>query len=147
MICVDASFIVRLLVPDSYSEEAERQWTNWLQAETRIITATLILFEVSATFRRMVYQKKLSPERGDEAFYTFSRTNILVSHDHLLHTRAWQLAKQFNQPRTYDMTYVALAEQNNCPFWTADEKLYNSVRHQLQWVHWIGESASSTIPR
>lgn len=76
--CIDASFLVRLLVPERFSGEAAREWMHW------------------------------------------------------------QLAKHFNQQRTYDMAYLALAEQNNCPFWTAGERLYNSVRHQLPWVHWIG---------
>jgi predicted nucleic acid-binding protein len=146
LVCVDASFIVRLLVPDRFSEQAERQWTNWLENDARIIAPTLILFEVSAALRLMVFRKALSPKRGDEIFNDFRRIDIFVSHEYSLRTRAWQLAKQFNQPRSYDMAYVALAQLDECPFWTADERLYNSVRHELAWVHWIGTAAASTSP-
>lgn len=139
LICVDASFLVRLLVPDRFSDEATKQWLNWKQNGTRIIAPSLIHFEASATFRRMVYLKALSPTQGDEIFAKFNQIDILISHDPTIRTRAWQLAKHFNLPRTYDMTYIAVAEVNNCPFWTADERLHNSVRFQLQWVHWIGE--------
>jgi predicted nucleic acid-binding protein len=142
IICVDASFIVRLLIPDRFSEEAEQLWITWLQAETRIIAPTLILFEASASFRLMVQTKKISQSHGDKVFNDFSRIDILTFHDYPLRWRAWQLAEEFQQTRTYDMTYVALAEVNKCEFWTADERLYNSVHHRLPWVRWIGELAT-----
>jgi predicted nucleic acid-binding protein len=91
----------------------------------------------------MVFRKDLSPKRGDEIFDDSRHINILISHDSSLRIRAWQLAKHFNQPRSYDMAYVALAQLNNCSFWTADERLYNSVRHELEWVHWIGTPTPS----
>ena len=31
-----------------------------------------------------------------------------------------------------------LAEMLACPFWTADERLYNAVKEQLSWVRWLG---------
>jgi predicted nucleic acid-binding protein len=49
------------------------------------------------------------------------------------------LAQQFGRPRAYDTAYLALAQINQCEFWTADEKLYNSVKEKVSWVHWIGE--------
>lgn len=39
----------------------------------------------------------------------------------------------------YDAHYLALAERLNCELWTADERLWNSVRSELGWVRWIGE--------
>ena len=140
-ICVDASFIVRLLVPDRFSEEAEQRWLEWEQAGTKLVAPTLILFEVSSTLRRMVFLKALSSKRGDEALSDFRQINLHISHDRPVHTLAWQLAKHFKQSRTYDMTYLAVAQLNDCTFWTADERLYNSVRHELAWVNWIGISA------
>src|SRR3954468_2747058 len=116
MVCVDASFIVRLLVPDNFSREAQALWTKWLQAEIEIIAPTLILFETSATFRHLVYHKRIAPEDADGIFSDFNFMKIHTFHDVPLRDRAWQLAKRFNQSRTYDMNYVALAERHSCPF-------------------------------
>jgi predicted nucleic acid-binding protein len=138
-ICVDASFIVRLFVPDRFSTEAETLWQNWSQSSAKIVAPTLLLFEVSATLRRMVFHKHLSPRQGNELFHDFNQLNIFVSHNQSILARAWELAQEFAQQRTYDMTYLAYAEQNDCPFWTADERLYNSVRHKISWIHWLGE--------
>jgi predicted nucleic acid-binding protein len=52
-----------------------------------------------------------------------------------LHIRAWELARYFKRSAAYDMHYVALAEMSGCPFWTADERLYNAVKNELDWVH------------
>ena len=38
--------------------------------------------------------------------------------------------------------YLALAEFQQCEFWTADERLWNSVKRDLRWVHWLGESGT-----
>ncbi|HEY3231696.1 MAG TPA: type II toxin-antitoxin system VapC family toxin, partial [Roseiflexaceae bacterium] len=62
-----------------------------------------------------------------------------------LHRRAWEIAHQFKRPAAYDAHYLALAEIAGCPFWTADERLFNAVKDQLGWVRWLGDyRASST---
>ena len=144
-ICVDARLIVRFLVPGQFTAEARANLEIWRQAGMSLLAPILLEYEVSAALRRMFYQKTIAPLEGDRAFSVFEGMNINLSNDKTPHRRAWQLAKRFNQSRTYDMSYVALAELNDCPFWMTDERLYNSVRHQLKWVHWIGEWASITL--
>jgi predicted nucleic acid-binding protein len=142
-VCVDASFIVRTLVPDAFSQEAEALLAKWLQAKTTLIAPALMAFEVTATVRRLVYLKSLTPARGDEAFTQFQRLPIRLSHRQGIFPLAWALAKQFNRPRAYDTAYLAVAQLNRCDFWTADEKLYNAVQHELPWVKWIGHAPAS----
>ena len=50
---------------------------------------------------------------------------------------------QFNQPTAYDTAYLALAQLDRCDFWTADRRLYNTVKEELPWVKWIG---NATLP-
>ncbi|GIV76846.1 MAG: hypothetical protein KatS3mg050_1240 [Litorilinea sp.] len=66
---------------------------------------------------------------------------IRLSHRKGIFPLAWELAKQFNQPRAYDTAYLALAQLHQCDFWTADEKLYNAVKDALPWVKWVGNFA------
>jgi hypothetical protein len=35
---------------------------------------------------------------------------------------------QFSLPATYDAHYLALAERENCEFWTADTRLFNAIK-------------------
>lgn len=138
VVCVDASFIVRTLVPDAFSQEAETRLSRWQQAATTLIAPALLAFEVTSTLRRMVYLKALPPARGDQTVAQFQRIALHLSHRKGIFSLAWALAKQFNRPRAYDTAYLALAQLNHCAFWTADEKLYNAVKGELSWVNWIG---------
>ncbi|MBM4457262.1 MAG: type II toxin-antitoxin system VapC family toxin [Chloroflexi bacterium] len=49
------------------------------------------------------------------------------------------MARRLNHPAAYDAHYLALAEMYTCPFWTADERLFNAVHEALNWVHWLGD--------
>lgn len=50
-----------------------------------------------------------------------------------------ELAHQFNLPATYDPHYLALAEREGCEYWTADARLWNTVKGKLAWVRWLGD--------
>jgi predicted nucleic acid-binding protein len=141
VVCVDASLIIRTLVPDAFSQEAEALLAKWHQAATTLIAPALLAFEVTSTVRRMVYLKTLTQARADEVFAQFQRIPIRLSHRKGIFPLAWELAKQFNRPRAYDTAYLALAQLNHCDFWTADEKLYNAVQGELAWVRWVGNYA------
>ena len=61
--------------------------------------------------------------------------------DTALLTEAYDLAVRFNRPRAYDTQYMALAERLHCEFWTADERLFNVVGKELNWIRWLGHFA------
>lgn len=44
-----------------------------------------------------------------------------------MHIRALSLALRFNLPATYDAHYLALAEELECEFWTADKRLAHTT--------------------
>ncbi|MBI1297298.1 PIN domain-containing protein [bacterium] len=138
-VCVDASLLIRTLVADAYSPNCEALLADWLETGTRLIAPALLAFEVTATLRRLVYQQAISPARGEAAFAAFQRIPVHLSHRQPILPLAWDLAKQLNRPRAYDTAYLATAQLSRCPFWTADERLYNAVKSQLNWVRWVGE--------
>jgi predicted nucleic acid-binding protein len=58
-----------------------------------------------------------------------------------LHERAPGWAERLGQSKTYDVYYLALAEQEGAELWTADRRLANGAQQAgAAWVHWIGES-------
>jgi predicted nucleic acid-binding protein len=138
-VCVDASLIVRTLVYGPFSEQATARLAQWQHEQRVLLAPALFAFEVATTLRRLVYFKAMTAEEGEEAFTRFWRIKVRLSHRRGIFPLAWRLAHQFNQPRAYDTAYLALAQLNRCDFWTADEKLYNAVRHQFAWVKWIGQ--------
>jgi predicted nucleic acid-binding protein len=101
LVCVDASLVLKLVLPEDHSDRAQRLWKNWLVDGIQPISPRLLFYEV---------------------------TSVLCKHAH--------------RPTAYDGHYLALAEHMNCPFWTADERLFNVVHDKLDRVCWLGHQSS-----
>lgn len=137
-VCIDANIIIWSLLPFPLSDEAEAQLAHWQREEVTLIAPALLAFEVTSSIRRLVYLEEITADQGEKAFEQFQRIDVRLSHRKGIFPLAWELAKKFNRPRAYDAVYLAMAQLNNCEFWTADEKLYNSVKEEVHWVKWIG---------
>lgn len=141
IICIDASFVLRTLLPGSYSDQALNLFEKWEQEKRTLIAPALLAFEVISSLRRILYLKELTTHESEEVFERFLRMDIRLSSRRSIFPLAWSLAKEFNRPRAYDSAYLALASLADCDFWTADERLYNAVKDRLPWVKWIGSSS------
>lgn len=137
--CVDASLIVRTLVPGPFTDRALALMDTWRRDEVTLNAPALLAFEVTSVLRRYVYLRKISPSHGERVFDGFRKMDIRLSHRQGIFPLAWELARRLNRPRAYDTAYLAHAQLNNCQFWTADEKLYNAVKDGLDWLRWIGD--------
>ena len=143
-ICVDANVFVKVLVQEEHSDLARRHWERWTIAEgRRVIVPTLFPYEVVAVLRRKVYQGQLAPQDGSDAVDILLDANLELVTASELHSRAWELAQRLQRPTVYDAHYLALAEMERCEFWTADGRLYHSVKDHFPLIRWLGESEES----
>jgi len=140
-VCVDASLVLNLLLPDEPDDHLSPLWSKWTETQTAVFGPPLIYAEVPSALRHAVQSRRISAEVGDLAFETFQRLGIEISTRSDLHVVAWALAKTYNQSRVYDAMYLAAAQAEGCELWTADRWLVNAVK--LPWVRWIGEVALS----
>lgn len=54
-----------------------------------------------------------------------------------MHDRALVLASRFDLQATYDAHYLALAEERDCEFWTADKRLARATNGAFPWLRLI----------
>ncbi len=139
-VCVDASIIIKALVPGLHSDKAIELLEKWLFEDISLVAPTLLAFEVTSVLRQEVYLKNLVADEGDAAFHAFLQMPIRYSRRNEVVKLAWQLSKMLNRSRAYDTAYLAVAQLNRCEFWTADKRLYNAAHPTLAWVRWIEES-------
>ena len=141
--CVDANIVIKLVVEEVDSVLADALWESWVQNEVQIMAPALLRYEVTAVLRKKVYQNQLSLTMAGKAlsaaFALLAQNVDLVTLAVEQHRRAWELACRFNRPTAYDAHYLALAETEACEFWTADERLYNSVKDDFPLIRWLGE--------
>ena len=127
------------VLPTERSNKADALWEKWRAEKVEITGPPLLYAEVTSVIRENVYHQRLLEEEGEDAFAAFCQMGIRsISHPEL-HLKAWELAKEYNQPRAYDSQYLALAKLMGCELWTADKSLVNSLQGKLSWVKWIGD--------
>jgi predicted nucleic acid-binding protein len=147
IVVVDANIAVKWAVMEEDSHIAERLLTEWNLQSTRIIVPALFLYEISNILWKKVRRDVLAFSRAKQAMKFILDTGIetYCSVDKEVNLRALDLANTYNLPATYDAHYLALAERENCEFWTADERLYNSVRDRLFWVRLMADPLSASM--
>jgi predicted nucleic acid-binding protein len=142
ILCADANICVKLVIQEHDSSLAVELWRRWESQRALVIAPTLWGYEMTSITRKLVYRGLLAPELEKVTLDEIFRIPVRQVRPANLHRRAWALAQRFNRPAAYDFHYLALAEMSKCAFWTADERLYNAVRHELSWVHWLGNLSS-----
>jgi predicted nucleic acid-binding protein len=138
-ICVDASLAVMWSIPMQRTPMAMRLLDHWVEESTDLIAPPLLNPEVTSAIRLNIHLKRITPEEGETAFTSFLDLDIKTINHASLCRKAWDLAKEYNRSRTYDMQYLALAELEDCELWTADKRLINSLKSRSRRVRLVGE--------
>ncbi len=136
-VCVDASFIVRLVEVGAYQSPFVVLWMEWCEAQRPLVAPTLLYYELSNALHRYVVHEDLLPEEATGALNAALELKIVLYGDANLHRRALDLAHRLSLPATYDAHYLALAERLGAEFWTADQRLVQAVSPALPWVHLV----------
>ena len=138
-VCVDASLALKLVLSEPDSDQAEAGWHTWVRSGLEIMAPFLFIYETTSVLRNRVYRKEITRSEGDQALSILAGLSITYLHPPAIQQSAWELARRFNRPTVYDSFYLALAQQEGCPLWTADKRLHNAVKNHLEWVHVLGE--------
>jgi predicted nucleic acid-binding protein len=138
-VCVDINVALKLTLPEEDSIKAQRLWSNWVEAGTEIVAPPLFLFEGTSTLCTLVQRGQITSEEGWRMLHALQAHRVHLIYPEDLHERALALALRFGQSQAYDAHYLALAESLGCEFWTADGRLYRTVRDALPWVRWLTE--------
>lgn len=133
-VCVDASFVIRLLESADPNSAPIRLWTEWHEAERPVVAPTLLYYEITNALRRYVAHGELLPQEAAKLLDVALRLDIALYGDAELHRRALKLAESLSLPAVYEAHYLALAERLGAEFWTADKRLVRSVQEAMPWV-------------
>jgi predicted nucleic acid-binding protein len=140
VVVVDASLAIKWVLSEPDSSTAIMLLKTWTNEGKKAIAPALFAYEVTNIIYRRVVAGLLT---YDEAMLALTDLfSIGVSLNFLeykgISTEAVKLAHRFGLSASYDSHYLALAQRENCEFWTADTRLWNSIKNQLSWVQWFG---------
>ncbi len=130
-IVVDANVVVPLLVTEENSDLAFRLWKSAKLSGKEILAPSLIVFEATSAVYRKAFRRLIDWEAAKSAIDVLTKLNIHLVNEPSLSVRAFEIARELGRPTTYDAHYLAVAEHFEAPFWTADERLYNTAREKF----------------
>ena len=133
-ICVDASFVIRLLESADSQSSALSLWREWHEDGRPVVAPSLLHYEITNALHRYVVHGELLAEEASELLELALKLDITLYGETDLHRRAFNLAKRLSLPAAYDAHYLALAEYLRAEFWTADKRLARSIQKVISWV-------------
>jgi predicted nucleic acid-binding protein len=137
VVVIDANIAVALAVPLALSDLAATVARQWTSDNVRLAAPTLWEYEVVASIRKAASAGALPPAvAADVAARVLRLVTDVVAPTPASHLRALEWADRLGQVVTYDGCYLALAEEMNAEFWTADQRLARRAQEVgAKWVH------------
>jgi predicted nucleic acid-binding protein len=121
-------------MPEKDSQLAHRLYNEAIAAESAVIVPPHMPVEVVNAIRRSLVRGLVTQLEAEQLLERFLSFSVDVAFPAGLYERALSLAHQFDRPTVYDTHYIALAQIADCDFWTADERLLNSLGGRLEFV-------------
>lgn len=131
-VCVDASFMIRLLEAGSHAAPPVRLWLEWHEAKSAIVSPTLLPYELANALRRYVVRGDLVASEAVELLDSCLGLGIQLIGDRDLHRSALRIAEELALAATYDAHYLALADRLGAELWTADDRLIRAARGRIE---------------
>ena len=140
-IVVDSNIVAALVLPVSYSPQANALIDHWRRSGERLIAPTLFEYEITSLIRRSVFSNQLERAQMLPILSRLLNSGVVtIPPTKASHVDALALAERIGQSKAYDAQYLALASRENAPLWTADRRLAHTARDAgLGWVHWVGD--------
>jgi predicted nucleic acid-binding protein len=139
IVCVDASFVLRLLLGGPGSGRAEDLWEQWGRDEVSAMAPGLIFYEITNALHRLSVSSVISVEEEDQFLGLALELSIDVISEPFLHRGALLIARKCGLKSTYDAHYLALAQELDSDLWTADRRLVNTVTERFPLIKFLGD--------
>jgi len=134
-VAIDASFLLKLFLPENKSDETEMLWKAWVGDHVEIMAPTLIMFELPSVIRNKVFRGILTEREGGEIINLLNQLDISLIYTEEFLDIAWEIGIILNTPNLYDCFYIALPKLLRIPLWTADKKLFQSAKKEFPFVN------------
>ena len=126
---VDASVVVDWVAPRTDPHgPAGRLLADLVEQGAPVLAPRLLLEEVANALLTGIRRERWSGPEADDAFDLLSRLPVELVDTPDDFSRAWDLARRYDQHPFYDMVYVATAERVQQQLVTADRALVTRLR-------------------
>jgi predicted nucleic acid-binding protein len=132
-IVVDSSVVAKWILPEADSPQAQRLFSEVSASGGKLIVLDLMLPEVANSIWKRVHRNLIGPEDARNFLNLLMRVPVELQPAATSLPSAFEIAVQHDRP-VYDALFVALAHQLGLKGVTADEPLWNAVRHRFPQI-------------
>jgi len=140
-VVVDTSLAISWVLTEAQSPLALALLRSWQQADVRILVPALFASEISSALLKRRRQGLITASQAQAGIATLLGNVTVRPIDTAIAGRALEIADGLGMWKAYDSLYLALAEREGCPYWTADERFFNVAAGQFPAVRWLGAYA------
>ncbi len=133
---VDASVLLSAFFPDENQPQAQALLWQHVAGEIHLRAPDLLPYELSNALRQAERRGRISEFQSEKILKSMKGLEIEILP--IEFGAMLPLARRFDRS-AYDAAYLFLSEFVDEPLITGDLRLYNTVRHKLDNVLWIGE--------
>ncbi|MGE5222143.1 MAG: type II toxin-antitoxin system VapC family toxin [Omnitrophica WOR_2 bacterium] len=136
---IDANATLGLFLRLPYSNKVDHWMQEWRKEDASLVVPILWEYECLTGLRRAVTLKLITSDEAEQMVEDLLALDIQRVVPTLeLHLSALFWAERISQSKVYDAQYLALAENLSAEFWTADQRLFHTLRGMgVDWVHSI----------
>ena len=139
-VVVDASLALKWVLQEVHTEHGLELWDRWQVDVEWIVAPSIFRAEVANALHQQMRRGYLSRTDSGEILNSLIPL-VAIRESTDLYLRALSLASQLGLGSVYDALYLALAVDEGCEIWTADERLVHSVQAQFPQVRGIWETS------
>lgn len=131
VVCVDASFALRLVIPHAVSEGVAEVWERWVREGWRVVAPRLWVWEVTNGLWRstLIERERLPVDVAWESLEYLLALPVELQDVERYLGRMW---REVLMPRrvasVYDACYVVTAMVEEAELWTCDQQLALSAQ-------------------
>lgn len=126
---VDASVAIKWVSDEELSEQA----TDLITDEAELLAPDLLLVECCGALANQVRARRLSESEADQCLHELLASPLsLQTITPPLLLASLRIARQTGIAAA-DALYLALADERDCAFITADARMANAVQHHAYW--------------
>ena len=141
-VVVDAGLALKWVSREPFSRAAKELLRDWKERDVRTIAPGLLPYEVSEVLHRRVARGELSPDKAQVHLSAVIEAGPVFLDLKALHAEALELAQALGCS-SYESHYLALAEREDCEFWTGHRQFWETARDAFPRVRWVGEGPDS----
>lgn len=143
-VVVDTSLALKWVVQEDDSAAANVLLADWIAQGISVLAPSLMAYEIANALHQRVRKADLTPEDAERALTQLYSTGInfrwprTASVAIALSVKALEIARAFGLGPAYDTQFLSLAEHEDCEYWTADRRFWETVRRDHPRVRWLG---------